>query len=249
MTIHAFLHGCLLMSGVALSTLHAETRTLTDRQGRSIQADVIAVEGDQAQIRRADGQMFNLPLSSLSEKDERELKEWAAEQAKKPPALPPGSFEIQLSRLKFDSTRRMEGATNADGVFEKDVTTIIEDKWGYTITLVNKLNRDLTDLRIEYILFANIDDTEKKGQKNGLRRKAYRANFPDTRALARTTFRTETVTAIKTQLKSGWIWTGSNATGTREQLYGMWMKLYRGNELIHEIATPEGLARTEKWPE
>ncbi|MEN9841975.1 MAG: hypothetical protein RL376_1775, partial [Verrucomicrobiota bacterium] len=37
-------------------------------------------------------------------------------------------------------------------------------------------------------------------------------------------------------------------SSSRETLYGIWLRLYRGDELIYENALPEGLRKKETWP-
>lgn len=54
----------------ANATRAAQTiQTLTDTQGREIQAQVLAVTGDQVKIRRDDGLETSIPLSMLSPED------------------------------------------------------------------------------------------------------------------------------------------------------------------------------------
>lgn len=228
--------------------LRAEMRTLTDKQGRTLQADVIAVSGDQVEIRRADGQLFKLPLANLSDADQQALKKWAADQPTKPAPLPPGALDVQMARGMFDVERRKEDATLSDGKVRKDAISISEEKWGYTITINNRSDQTLTDLRADYVLFATVDDPDTRGQKDDMRRKAYRSTIKELPAHGRTEFRTEPVLVVKTQLPGNIRYSGSGTGRTREQLYGIWIKIYRGGELVYEAATPDKL-RGEKWPE
>lgn len=56
-----------------------------DSAGRKIEAELVAAEKDQVRIRRADGQVFTLPLTSLSATDQTFVQQWKA----KPPAAVP----------------------------------------------------------------------------------------------------------------------------------------------------------------
>ena len=50
--------------------------TFTDRAGRSITADIVAKQGNQLRIKRADGQEFTLAITALSPADQQYAKDW-----------------------------------------------------------------------------------------------------------------------------------------------------------------------------
>ena len=52
----------------------SEMRTWTDTQGRTIEARLVRVEGENVTIRRADGQVFTIPVEILSEADREFLR-------------------------------------------------------------------------------------------------------------------------------------------------------------------------------
>jgi transposase len=224
-----------------------EMKTLTDQEGRSIRAEVIAVEGEQVRIRREDGQVFNLPMARLSEASGKELREWAKEQAAKPQPLPPGAFQVQMSRVRFsaESTESDVKLTSGDTVKNGRVTT--EEKWGFSFMLTNRTSAPLTGLRAEYLLFATMDDVHKEGKKEGLRRVRHNARLEDLPAQGRMDFRTESVSAFKMRYKGNIVSAKTGESSSRETLHGIWIKMYRGDELIYEAASPEGLMREEKW--
>jgi hypothetical protein len=69
----------------ALTLTPAYARTFTDNAGRKVEAELVAVESDTIRIRRADGQIFTLPLATLSAADQTFVQQW---QAKTPMAAP-----------------------------------------------------------------------------------------------------------------------------------------------------------------
>jgi hypothetical protein len=72
----------------SLSPLIA-AHTFTDRAGRSITADIVAKQGDQIRIKRADGQEFTLAITALSPADQQYAKDW--QPATAAPASAPAS--------------------------------------------------------------------------------------------------------------------------------------------------------------
>lgn len=56
-------------------------RVLTNRSGYKIRAKLIAVSGDKISITREDGRAYTLPISMLSEADQKYVESWVAEKA------------------------------------------------------------------------------------------------------------------------------------------------------------------------
>lgn len=232
--------------GLAALTAQAEMRTLTDTQGRTIEADVIAVEGDVVKIRRADGQMFDLPIDRLAEADQRALREWAKAEAAKPKPLPPGSFVVQMSRARFASETVETDVKLVDGRTVKNGRVTTEEKWGFSFILNNRTSGDLNTLRAEYILFATQDNVHKD-KVEGFRRAKHRTDIATVPAYGRLDFRTETVSAFKMKYKGNIVSAATGDNRSRETLHGVWIKIFRGDELIYEAASPEQLMRAERW--
>jgi hypothetical protein len=232
--------------GLAGPTAYAEMRTLTDTQGRTIQADVMAVEGDQVKIRRADGQTFNLPMERLVEADQKALRAWAKAEAAKPQPLPPGAFVVQMSRGKFASETVLTDVNLVGGGTVKNGRETTEEKWGFSLMLNNRTSGGLDTLRAEYILFATQDDVHKD-KVEGFRRARHRTKIDPVPAFGRLDFRTETVSVFKMKYRGNIVSASTGDNRSRETLHGIWIKIYRGDELIYEAASPESLMRTEKW--
>ena len=81
---------CLLsLATSVLLPCPAGARTFTDTQGRSIEADLIDLAGENARIRRADGTEFTLPLGTLSQPDRDFIRKWQEERQAKMAASAP----------------------------------------------------------------------------------------------------------------------------------------------------------------
>lgn len=223
--------------GAASSISRAETFTLTDKQGRSLTADVLSLSGEQVKIKRDDGQVFTLPLATLSESDQKKLKAWAEAN---PEPLDESDLPIQFSRGKFSTEKEDQhgGAVIA-----------YKDLWGYNITITNKSQRALSDVRAEYVLFVKQDaGPGDSGKPRPLRRVKKSTPIGDMAVYANNTFRTETVPSYRYVLKPGWVWgeTGNNKP-VKDSLHGMWLRIYVGKQLVLEKITSEDIAKNEKW--
>ncbi len=234
----------LFIAASSISLVQAEVQTLTDKQGRSIKADVLSVRGDQVKIKREDGQIFNLSLANLAEDDQKSLKAWGEKEAAK--GLPPGAIQVEMSRAKFDTSKKDIDVTLTNGDIVKNGRTITEEKWGYAVTISNRTPQPIAKLRAEYLLFATTDDLHVK-EKQGLKKKRHASSIETIPELDRTAFRTETISAMKSKYNGNIVSAKSGDTTSRESLHGIWMRIYRDDELIYEAASPETLRTTEKW--
>ena len=217
--------------------------TITDQQGRSIKADVISVGGDKVKIRRDDGQTFEIALSTLSAESQKDLQSWAAKEAK---SLPPGSLVVELSRGVFDTSKKDSDVTLTTGDIVKNGRTTTEEKWGYSVTIQNKTSKPLDNLRTEYRLFATVDNVHVK-EKQGLKKKAYQSKIEAIPELGRVVFRTETISAFKMKYNGNIVSAKTGDSSSRETLSGIWIRIYNGNDLVHEACMPDKLSVTEKW--
>lgn len=68
--------GLLLVS----FSLAGEMRTWTNQEGRTIEAEILSLEGDIATLKMTNGRKYEVPLSSLSESDATFARQWKAEQ-------------------------------------------------------------------------------------------------------------------------------------------------------------------------
>ncbi|MFA6288876.1 MAG: hypothetical protein WC661_15955 [Opitutaceae bacterium] len=235
-----------LFLGLGASGLHAEMRTFTDKQGRSLKAELVSVDGDKVTIKREDGQTFVLSLATLSDDDQKSLKDWAAQQAAKPQPLPPGSLVVELSRGVFDTNKKDSDVTLVNGNVVKNGRTTTEEKWGYSVTIQNKTAKALESLRADYRLFATVDSVHVK-EKQGLKKKPYQSAINTIPVMGRIVFRTETISAFKMKYNGNIHSAKTGDTSSRETLSGIWIRIYQGSDLVYETAMPDSLRTTEKW--
>ncbi len=236
------------LSALPLFAAEAEWRTLTDSQGRAIRAQIVSATDNEVTIKREDGQTFTLPLAQLSEKDQKDLRAYAKAN---PPAIPAGALELQLSRGKFDTLVSKETITLVGGKIVKDGLVITTEKWGYTVSLKNRTDHELSGVRLDYVLFARQDQAgNPKSSDQKFRQKRYRTNVEPIAVFSQTDVRTNTIDTRKTQLQGGIVWKDSGGDSTtRDTLYGIWLRVYVGDQLLIEQANPPGLATSEKWPD
>jgi len=230
----------------------AQARTLISADGRSIDAEVLGFEGtEKVVIKRADtGQTFTVRIDSFSETDQAALRAEAAEAEKKSKALPANALQLTLDRVKLDTRREKQDIRLSDGSTRRDGITITEEDWGYAVTLRNTTMNPVVGLRGEYILFVKVDSTGgRTSARSGstLRRDTGSISFNPVSGGGRTVARTKPVVVRKTELADGIVWRGDDETKTRDTLQGVWLRIYQGDTLVLETASPASLSSTETW--
>ncbi|HTJ77821.1 MAG TPA: hypothetical protein VL357_02395 [Rariglobus sp.] len=211
--------------------LSAAPHTFTDQVGRTIVAEITAVQNGQVTIRRTDGQSFTLAISTFSDDDQKYINAWTAAPADtkssaddKPVIIDPKKFTLSMSRGKFDS----HTLANFDGYSHK------HEDWGYSIQISNEHLKSVGKIRIEYNVFARTypdisGPTVVTGSKT----------FDAIKSRGSETFRTRTAMVCKRRD----IYFG-NESG---ELRGIWIKLYVNDQLISEQSSPETLMNKESW--
>lgn len=241
------------LCGLALTAL-AEARTLTAADGRTIDAEVVGFDGlDKVKVKRADtGQTFTLPISSFADADRDALLAEAKAEASKPPPPPrDGEIVVELSRnsgSSVDSSSPVMGYTGYDNILrEIGSVKVIDTDTAYTITLVNRTTRPFENLRVDYVLF--LETGSKKMQASQLTKTRTSGSAPikllpaNKRESVKTTF----VRTRKTTIKGRATWNDVTTGSAPIDLSGIWLRVYIGDTLVLESATPPSLAKENSW--
>lgn len=238
-----------LVLGLALlSSLSLSGRTLTSTDGRTIEVEILGFEGvEKVRFKRLDSaQVFSVSLSSFAEADRSALLAEAEAEAAKPPVIRPGDLLLEFSRARFDSRKMTEDVPLVGGGIARGAMVTTDEDWGYTVTLRNQTRFELSGLRAEYMLFVEID--QLKGEaKQGLRRQAGRLTFEPIPPNTRISARSDTITTREVALKGNIRYTHTNDRKTRDRLHGIWLRVYRDEELLVELSSPVGLSTSESW--
>ncbi|MFH1499049.1 MAG: hypothetical protein ABII82_14625 [Verrucomicrobiota bacterium] len=232
----------LLLTALPLLANDSDWRTFTDTQGRSIRAQLIDATDDEVTIKREDGRTFTLKVDQLSAADQKVIREFA----KRPRPIPAGALQVEMSRGMFSSEKKDSDVILTTGKIVKNGRTTTTEKWGYTITLNNKSPEPIKGLRAEYRLFATVDNVHEKG-KQGLKKTAYSTKIETIPLHDRVSFRTETIDASKMRYNGNIVSAATGDSTSRETLVGIWIRIYRDQELVMESSMPAGLADKEQW--
>ncbi|HEY0945931.1 MAG TPA: hypothetical protein VGD81_11720 [Opitutaceae bacterium] len=223
----------ILLSGVvAFACPDAESRTFTDIQGRTLNAELLDATLTHAKIRRDDGQVFELKLETLCDADRAYIVAWTRQRA----AQAPVALRFATSQFKQTAKRDQDAAT----------LSRTEDA-GYTVTIHNESSTALENVRIEYRVFMLDDRHGAKRSQMALKSQSGSERIAQLAAKTAVDFKTVTLPLQRLELKPDWVYVDGAKRKIADQLAGIWFKVYRADGTqIGEYASTESLKK-EKW--
>ena len=205
----------------------AESREFTDKQGRKLQGEIIAVSGDQVQIKRsADAKLFALPIKQFVEEDQKAVALFAATNVKH-------NFEVKYAKTKLGKSKS-----------KSDDVTLEAERWAYKIALRNLSAVDADDVRLDYWLFRRIDDGKIKSAPRV--DSTGSLTIASIKKAATYEFTTEPVTLEKTQLDAGYYYLDGTKSKSADSMGGLALRIFRGDKEIFSFGTDKDLLAAAK---
>ncbi len=121
-----------------------------------------------------------------------------------------------------------------------------KEDWAYRVTILSHTFREIPDLRVEYIVFWSQERSGAKADAKAKRTVGSKA-LGSLRSSDKTIFETESINLNKSRLKADWYYTNGAKGKTKDQLTGLWVRVYSRDELVEDFAQPSSLKTQEKW--
>lgn len=128
---------CIALLLMSLPSL-ADLRQFTNAKGEKIMAELVSATDTRAELKRADGKAFTVPLQSLSEADRAWIAEWRKTH--------------QHFKIAVQASIKKANTTEKPGTFEGRKIKG-NDCW-YVLSFQNKSGDALNGLRVDYTIFA-----------------------------------------------------------------------------------------------
>ena len=126
-------------------------------------------------------------------------------------------------------------------------TESAEENWGYLVTITNHSFKEIPDLRVDYIVFSKHERFGSKSGEPKPERTTGSKTLGPLQNNGKTNFETEQVTLKKARLKADWFYSNGAKSKAKDEVSGIWVRVYSGSELINESAQPTSLKTREKW--
>lgn len=237
--------GALFLAAVS----HAETRTFTNAEGKSIEAELVGVEGENAVLKLANLSIAKVAMTSLSKSDEAYVRAWWEENKDK---LRPMDVRLTIDK----NTERIErksttsGGTGTGGVGQNNqnqlpplVTKLQKDEVEYVCVLKSYVKKEIADITVNYTIYKRVITRDKDGTKSDLVEVEGTAAIKRLDAFGSATFDTQVVPVDNNSQKGG----KGPDTIRSETIEGFVVTLSVGGEDFLKQSYPENyIARLEE---
>jgi hypothetical protein len=184
---------------------------------------------------------------AFSKQDQVYFTKWKKENA---PKISERDFEIQLNTSRGKTERRKEPIVTTSGTFYKHGIQIKEWPAFYNIKLRNMSQHTMEDLRMEYIIFKEADSmVYMKDEQKDIKmiRQKGTLNIPEITSMREVEVQTKSLPMREVKYLEGIYALGSGDTKSKDDLAGIWLRIYDGQELLVEKIYPDKIARSERW--
>jgi len=197
-----------------------------------MEAKIIRVSGSKVYIKRVDGLNTSVNVTQFCEADQKYIEEWILDKL-----IENGLFDISFSRQLSDTNR-----------YEKDGIIYNECNMHFEIIISNNSKtRNFKDIRVDYLILKFEDSMNTEIRSWGeIKRIKGSAGVDGIQANEELRISTEKFPMLDAKLSNV-----SSVIGGREyskdDIRGLWVKIYIGDKLAYDIAKPGNLLHTESW--
>ncbi|HRH97509.1 MAG TPA: hypothetical protein PLB55_16330 [Prosthecobacter sp.] len=216
-------HALTILCLIAICNLNSEAREFIDLQGRKLDAELVAVSGGQAALKRtADGRMFNVPVATFSAEDQKFMNEFAAANIKY-------VFDVSYTKKKLETMKRRAN--------DELLTT---ERWSYKVELRNKQPVEIRNLRVDYWLFRKEDEGRGLGAARVATSGSYK--LESVKGSAIHAFDTLPIDLNKRQLEGNFIYIDGTRPRSADAMGGIVLRIFDPNDKeVFKYTTDEGL--------
>lgn len=227
---------------IGAPALHAEPRVFTNAEGRSVKAELVALEDNKTVVMRmANRKIARVPIDTLSANDQSYVRKWWADNKDK---LNPMDFVLKINRETDVVDRKTTrsggqggGGNNRNNQTAPETKRSRVDDYQYFCELKSYLPRDLEDIEVEYTIYKRVSSRGKGGGDSDTEEIEGSSSIRFLKALGTAKFETEIVTcedSSKTGGKGPREW-------HRESIRGVVFRLIKGGKTFLEQSEPETL--------
>ncbi|MDP0495480.1 MAG: hypothetical protein Q7Q73_04650 [Verrucomicrobiota bacterium JB024] len=214
--------------------VQAEYRDFTDQQGRTMNAELINVMGDQVRLKRSDGAVFNVDPSVFCPEDQEIIRVWMLTTLSQRDAL-----------LKINAKAAGTTPKSIEGVEGVDV-----EQWDgyYRVDLENTSDTSLENIEIRYCFLAFHMKVAADKRREG-KTEIVKGSLTIPSIKPRDDFSFDTIKAdmMNTALQKGYVWADGGKDDSKDKLDGIWIRLYYQGHFISEWSSPSSMKEKYDW--
>lgn len=227
---------------ISAPALRAEPRVFTNTEGRSVKAELVALEDDKTVVMRlTNRKIAKVPLDTLSANDQSYVRKWWEDHKDK---LDPMDFVLKIARNTdvVDRTTKRSGGqgggnrNNNNNVAPETKRTRVDD-YQYVCELKSYVPRDIEDIEVEYTIYKRVSSRGKDGGGSDTEEIEGSTSIRHLKALGTAKFETEIVTCEDKSKTGG----RGPREWQRESIRGVVFRLSKGGKTFLEQSDPDTL--------
>lgn len=212
-----------ILTGSALAlccvlTLHAESRTYTSPDGRTLQAEILSAESNTVTLKLTTGQTLTAAVDKFSQADQAFIKEWQ----KANPVTIKYNFNATYTKEKTDSSK-----------VNRDNHEVVTDTWVCNVKLLNRSGQDLEKVRVDYEIYYE----QMSSGKPVMRRMNGSSTLDSIKHLEELTLPTKELKLTTSKLDGGRYYVDGSRPRQKDSISGVALKIYHSGKPAFEWAS------------
>jgi len=221
----------------------AEMREFKLPDGRSIKAEIVSFNAKlgKVELKLANGKRKKVNPGLFVEEDQKFIKEWAALDGFRNKRF----FKVECAK------KRTEKWGEEDSAYQ-----VKYDRYIYNITLENRNEYPLENIKVEYRIFYEQEENDRSTRKVVVNKNVKSGEADVKRILPRgkTVLPTESVVLAKFEFNTGDYYVpGGDPETTSGEIKGIWVRIQieteGGQTAVRNVFEPAGLEGKYAWPE
>lgn len=218
----------------------AEPRIFTNTDGKTVEAELVSVEGEDAVLLLANGKEAKVPLKNLSASDQAFVTDWWKENKDK---LRPMDVRLAITRKTERIDRKVTrsggggAARPGQNVQIPLVKKLTIDDFHYEAELKSYVPKDVSDITVTYTIYKRVSITDKEGSRTSVEEIAGETAIRLLEAHGSASFETEAVRCEDSSQTGG----NKPRESKRETILGVVFDLSAGDKDFLRQSYPENL--------
>lgn len=222
---------------ISVQFAHAEMRMFANKEGQTVEAEPVALEGTTVVMKLKNRKIAKVPLTSLSEQDQLFMKGWWEKNKNKLSSmdvrLTLGRTTKQIDRNSSRSGGNQRGNNRNTSVLVKKMS---KSETKYTGELKSFARKNVEDIEIEYTIYKRISTRDKDGSETEVEEIEGETSIRRLDAFATETFEIDPIECLDTSETGG----GKPRISHRETILGMVVTLSADGEEFLKQSHPDG---------
>ncbi|MDF7798926.1 hypothetical protein P4C99_05600 [Pontiellaceae bacterium B1224] len=224
----------LLLSIILFSVCssYAEAVTIQDKEGREVDAEVLSLTKGKLKLKRKDGKIFSIKMSSLSETSQSSVLAELKSRANK--------ISEKTLKVSYNEKRIAKSQNNSESR-SIDINEIIIE-----ITLENRGKYALEGLVLEYTIYYT-EERLGRGDKDFSQERSFQGklDIPKLDPKSKVKLKTKSVELWNSSMNGNFMPSSGSKDSAQDEIVAKWIRIKKGNTILFEHSYPAD-AKTEK---